>query len=90
MVLTYKTLHDTTSAYICDMLNWYHPSRPLRSGDFPSLTPNHHKTSIMYGRRLCDTATLMKMNIDEVGTSGILLNQMYDHQMMFTLIENRS
>ena len=44
----------------------------------------------MYGGRLCDTTTLMKMNIDEVGTSGILLNQMSDHQMMFTLVENRS
>ena len=56
MVLTYKTLHGTTPAYICYMLNWYHPSRPLRSGNFPSLIPNRHKT-IMYGRRLCDTAT---------------------------------
>ena len=56
MMLTYKTLHGTTPVYICDILNWYHPSRPLRSGDFPSLTPNRHKT-IMYGRRLCDTAT---------------------------------
>ena len=56
MVLTYKTLHGTTPVYICDMLNWYHPSRPLRSGAFPSLTPSRHKT-ITYGRRLCDTAT---------------------------------
>ena len=56
MVLTYKTLHGTTPVYICDMLNWYHPSRPLRSGAFPSLTPSRHNT-ITYGRRLCDTAT---------------------------------
>ena len=56
MVLTYKTLHGTTPVYICDMLNWYHPSRPLRSGAFPSLTPSRHKT-ITYGRRLWDTAT---------------------------------
>ena len=56
MVLTYKTLHGTTPVYICDMLNWYHPSRPLRSGAFPSLTPSRHKT-ITCGRRLCDTAT---------------------------------
>ena len=45
-------LHQFT---LCDMLNWYHPSRPLRSGAFPSLTPNRHNT-IMYGCRLCDTA----------------------------------
>ena len=56
MVLTYKTLHGTTPVYICDMLNWYHPSRPLRSGAFPSLTPSRHKT-ITSGHRLCDTAT---------------------------------
>ena len=55
MVLTYKTLHGTTP-YICDMLNWYHPSRPLRSGAFPLLTPSRHK-AIRYGRGLCDTAT---------------------------------
>ena len=24
LVLTYKTLHGTTPAYICEMLNWYH------------------------------------------------------------------
>ena len=53
MVLTYKTVHDTTPVYICDMLNWYHPARPLRSGAFPSLIPN----GIIYDRRLCDTAT---------------------------------
>ena len=56
MVLTYKTLHGTTPSYICDMLNWYNPSRPLISGDFPSLIPNRHKI-ILYGRRLCDTTT---------------------------------
>ena len=53
-VLTYETLHGTTP--LCDMLNWYHPPRPLRSEAFPSLTPSLHKT-IMYDRRLCDTAT---------------------------------
>ena len=56
MVRTYTILHGTTPVYICDMLNWYHPSRPLRSGAFPSLTPIRHKT-ITYGRRFCDTAT---------------------------------
>ena len=26
------------------MLYWYHPSRPLRSGAYPSLVPNKNKT----------------------------------------------
>ena len=37
------------------MLNWYHPSRALRSTAFPSLVPNSNKT-VRHGRRLCDTA----------------------------------
>ena len=62
LVLTYKTLHGTTPAYICEMLIWYHPSRPLRSSAFPSLVPNKHKT-IKIGRRLCDTATAVLWKI---------------------------
>ena len=61
LVLTYKTLHGTTPAYICEMINWYHPTRPLRSSAFPSLVPNKHKT-IKIGRRLCDTATAVLWN----------------------------
>ena len=53
MLLTYKTLHGTTLVYIhvilCDMLNWYGPSRSLRYG------ANRHNT-ITYDRRLCDAA----------------------------------
>ena len=45
--------------------------------------------------RICESSStlidnIFTDNIDEVGTSGILLNQISDHQMMFTLIENRS
>ena len=61
LVLTYKTLHGTTPTYIHDMLNWYHPARPLRSGAFPSLVPNKHNT-ITLGRRLCDSATAVLWN----------------------------
>ena len=61
LVLTYKTLHGTTPAYICEMFNWYHPTRPLRSSAFPSLVPNKHKT-IKIGRRLCNTATAVLWN----------------------------
>ena len=61
LVLTYKILHGTTPAYICEMLIWYHPTRPMRSSAFPSLVPNKHKT-IEIGRRLCDTATAVLWN----------------------------
>ena len=58
---TYKTLHGTTQAYICEMLHWYHPTKPLRFSAFPSLVPIKHKT-IKIRRRLCDTATAMLWN----------------------------
>ena len=61
LILTYKTLHGLTPTYICDMLNWYHPRRPLRSESFPSLVPNRNRT-VRYGRRLCDTATAVLWN----------------------------
>ena len=61
LVLTHKTLHGTTLAYISEMLNWYHPTRPLRSSAFPSLVPSKHKT-IKIGQRLCDTATAVLWN----------------------------
>ena len=45
--------------------------------------------------RICESSStlidnIFTDNIDEVGTSGILLNQISDHQMMFTLVENGS
>ena len=45
--------------------------------------------------RICESSStlidnIFTDNIDEVGTSGILLNQISDHQMMFTLVENCS
>ena len=58
-VLTYNPLHGTTPVYRCDMLNWYHPDGPLRSGAFPLLTPNSQNT-IMYGSRLCGTVVLLQ------------------------------
>ena len=61
LVLAYKTLHGSTPTYICDILNWYHPARPLRSGAFPSLVPNKHNT-VTLGRRLCDSATAVLWN----------------------------
>ena len=64
LVLTFKTLHGITPAYICEMLNCmvsYTPTRPLRSSAFPSLVPNIHNT-IKIGRRLCDTSTAVLWN----------------------------
>ena len=55
MVLIYNALHGQAPAYINDMINWYHPRRPLRSANVPSLTPRKHRT-IRFGKRLCDTA----------------------------------
>ena len=56
LVLTYQALHGNLPSYICEMLHWYHPSRPLRSAAYPSLVPNKNKT-VKFGRRLCNTAT---------------------------------
>ena len=61
LVLTFKALHGMLPMYICEMLNWYHPSRALRSSAFPSLVPNRNKT-VRYGRRLCDTAAATLWN----------------------------
>ena len=48
-----------------------------------------HNSRINPGNRYKDII-IFTDNIDEVGTSGILLNQISDHQMMFTLVENCS
>ena len=61
LVLTYQALHGNLPFYICEMLHWYHPSRPLRSAAYPSLVPNKNKT-VKFGRRLCDTATAVLWN----------------------------
>ena len=63
LVPTYQALHGNLPFYICEMLHWYHPSRPLRSAAYPSLVPNRNKT-VKFGRRLlvCDTATAVLWN----------------------------
>ena len=61
LVLIYQALHGNLLFYICEMLHWYHPSRPLRSAAYPSLVPNKNKT-VKFGRRLCDTATAVLWN----------------------------
>ena len=61
LVLIYQALHGNLPFYICEMLHWYHPSRPLRSAAYPSLVPNKNKT-VKFGRRLCDAATAVLWN----------------------------
>ncbi len=61
LVMVFKALHGIMPIYICELINWYHPTRPLRSAAFPSLVPNRNKT-IRHGRRLCDTAAAVLWN----------------------------
>ena len=61
LVLTYQALHGNLPFYICEMLHWYHPSRPFGSAAYPSLVPNKN-TTVKFGRRLCDTATAVLWN----------------------------
>lgn len=60
-VLAFKALHHTAPNYISDLLNWYHPNRPLRSANTTSLVPNRNRT-VKYGRRLLDTSTATLWN----------------------------
>ena len=61
LVLTFKALHSQTPQYICESLNWYTPSRPLRSASTTSLVPNRNRT-VRYCRRLLDTSAAALWN----------------------------
>ncbi len=61
LVLIYNALHGNSPIYISEMLNWYHPTRSLRSSAYPSLVPNRNNT-VKYGRRLCDTSCAVLWN----------------------------
>ena len=61
LVLTFKALHSQTPQYICELLNWYTPSRPLRSASTTSPVPNRNRT-VRYGRRLLDTSAAALWN----------------------------
>ena len=56
LVLTYQALHGNLPFYICEVLHWYHPTRPFRFAAYPSLVPNKNRT-VKFSSRLCDTAT---------------------------------
>lgn len=61
LVFTFKALHNTAPTYLCDILNWYEPSRTLRSASTTSLIPNRNRT-IRLGRRLFDTSSATLWN----------------------------
>ena len=61
LVIAFNALHDQAPGYIQELLDWYHPSRPLRSASTTSLTPRRHRT-VSYGRRLLDTAASVIWN----------------------------
>ena len=44
LMITYKALHNDAPTYICELLNWYHPSRALRSASTTSLVPSRNRT----------------------------------------------
>ena len=53
LVLTLKTLHSDAPGCLCELLNWYHPTRHLRSANKTSLVPRRSRT-VKLGRRLMD------------------------------------
>ncbi len=61
LVFIFKSLHNDTPLYICDELNWYTPTRNLRSASTTSLIQNRHKT-VKYGRRLIDMSSASLWN----------------------------
>ena len=50
MVLTYKSLHSNGPAYVKDILNWYAPTRHLRSMNCPTLVPMKCRSIVIHNR----------------------------------------
>ena len=67
LLLVFKSLHCEAPSYVCDLLNWYHPNRHLRSANTTSPVPNRNET-ITFGKRLMDTASASLWNFlpDEI------------------------
>lgn len=87
LITTYKSLHCTTPEYICDMLNWYTPTRPLRSAFTTSLVPNKNKT-VRYGKRLFDTSAATLWNTLPIEIKSIATLQCFKTQIK-TLLFSR-
>ena len=61
VLITFKVLHNNSPQYICELLQWYTPSRALRSASTTSLVPNRSRT-IRYGKRLIVTSAATLWN----------------------------
>ena len=61
LLITYKILHGSSPDYLCQLIDWYTPARPLRSAATPSLVPRRNN-SVKYGRRKLDTAAATLWN----------------------------
>ena len=61
MVMTYKVLHGMAPYYLGELIDWYTPTRTLRSSSKSTLVPRHH-ASVKYGKRLLDTASATLWN----------------------------
>ena len=81
LIFVLKSLHCEAPSYVCDLLNWYHPNRHLRSANTTSLVPNRNET-ITFGKRLMDTASAPLWNFlpDEIKT---VCTQHHDIQNTF-------
>ena len=42
LLFVFKALHSKAPSYLCDLLNWYYPNRPLTSANTTSLVPNRN------------------------------------------------
>ena len=79
---TSNILHIFFGDFNIDLLKVKYFDDIISHGLFPKIT---------LPTRICESSStlidnIFTDNIDEVGTSGILLNQISDHQMMFTLV----
>ena len=63
-VIVFNILHDQTPRYVQELMDWYHPNRPLRFVLTTSLTPRRHTSgTVSYGRRLLDMVVSVIWNI---------------------------
>ena len=50
MLFSYKSLHSNGPAYVKDILNWYAPTRHLRSMNCPTLVPMKCRSIMVHNR----------------------------------------
>ena len=83
VVTAFNALHDQAHGYIQELLDWYRPSKPLRSASTTSPTPRRHRT-VSYGRRLLDTAaSAIRNSLPNDLKCAINLNTFKNHSKTF-------